>query len=286
MSKNDPSLISHKIATNPRKLPLHEFDRWGAGNFQIHEAGYVPLGMRWHYDRLCNPFWRFYYNSRAGSHIEEGGRRHALEPDQIMVIPENTSFNSRGGPGVPHLWVHFSPPLAARFAAARFTLPLSPALSALIKELQARMVGGRSLRTERQQIYHTCLALIHCCFSRAPLDREPPLPPALSAILETLERSLAVPQSNGTLAEQAHMSVEGFSRWFKRHLGVSPARYLAQRRVREACRLLSLTDRSIEAVAEAVGFANRHHFSRVFRENTGIPPAQFRRDHAAMVTGE
>jgi len=281
ISKNDPA--SKKGGSNPRKLPLHEFDRRGLGHFQIHEVGYVPLGMRWHYDRLCNSFWRFYYNGASGSHVEMEGRKIPLLPDQAMVIPENTLFNSRGAPGVPHLWIHFSPPLSARFAAERFTVPLDPALAATIAALQERLIGGRETRGERQQIFHACLAVIHSCFSRAPLRETPPLPAALSLIQETIEQSLAAPPSNQALARQAGMSVEGFSRWFKRHLGLSPARYVVQRRIREACRLLSLTDRSIEEVAETVGFANRHHFSRVFRRQTGRGPARFRRDHAASL---
>ncbi len=281
MSKTD--FPPGRGGSNPRKLPLHEFDRRGAGHFQVHEAGYVPLGMRWHYDRLRTTFWRFYYNGAPGSHIEEGGRRVPLTPDQALVIPENTLFNSRGAPGVPHLWIHFSPPLAARFDAARFTVPLDPALAATVAALHERLLGGRETRGERQQIFHACLAVIHSCFSRVPLKEEPPLPAALGEIQEAIEQSLAAPHSNGTLARQAGMSVEGFSRWFKRHLGLSPARYVAARRIREACRLLSLTERSIEEVAEAVGFANRHHFSRVFRIQTGRGPARFRREHAASL---
>jgi len=272
MSNHDPGLEP----ANPRKLSLHEFDRWEMGNFQVHETGYLPRGIRWHYDQLRNPFWRFYYNSKAGSYIEEGGETHPLEPDAVMVIPENTSFNSRNGDGVPHLWIHFSPPLMARFSPSRFTVPLNEALAANIRQLQRCLLGGRSLRLERQRIFHSALALVHCCFSQAPLGMEPPLPPILGLILENIERSLVHPPSNRDLAQQAGMSVEGFGRWFKRYLGLSPARYVGRRRIREACRLLALTDRSIEVIAESIGFANRHHFSRVFRQHTGCAPAQFR----------
>ena len=265
---------------NPRKISLHEFDRWGLGNFQIHETGYLPLGIRWHYDGLCNPFWRLYYNAKEGGYIEENGKKHPLRPDGVTVIPENTSFNSRSGEGVPHLWIHFSPPLAARFKARRFTVSLNPALEALIHDLQGFLLGGRERYAERRQIFHAALALVHCCFSREPLAMEEPLPPLLGSITERIERSLAHPPSNPDLAKAAGMSVEGFGRWFKRHMGISPARYVAKRRVREACRLLSLTDGSIERIAEEGGFANRHHFSRIFRQYAGLSPAEFRRQYA------
>ena len=73
------------------------------------------------------------------------------------------------------------------------------------------------------------------------------------------------------------MSVEAFIRWFKARTGRTPAAFVTERRVREACRRLAFGEESIEQVAEATGFANRHHFSRVFKQHAGCGPAEFRR---------
>ncbi len=81
---------------------------------------------------------------------------------------------------------------------------------------------------------------------------------------------------NQILARRVGRSVEGFIRWFHAEVGVSPQRYVLERRIHQACRQLSLTDLSIEEIAEAVGFSNRHHFTRVFTRVVGQPPARFR----------
>jgi AraC-like DNA-binding protein len=272
MSKNDLIPMSSR---NPPYVGFPEFDR--RGDCQIHECGYQPLGPQWPLHQLCNPFWRLYNNAKPGSYIELNGERHPLLPDEIAVIPENTPFSSRNGAGIPHLWIHFSPPFTARFTPAFFTIPVDDVLHLLIRQLQMSVLGPRKALIDRQRILHASLALLHCCLKQSPLEIQPPLPSSLSLILDNVERSLASPPSNGIMAQQAGMCVQGFARWFKHHLGASPARYVAQRRVREACRLLSLTDGSIEAISEAVGFANRYHFSRVFQQYTSHSPAQFRR---------
>jgi transcriptional regulator GlxA family with amidase domain len=103
------------------------------------------------------------------------------------------------------------------------------------------------------------------------------MPPRLGKVFSWIEHALGGEISNRLLAAQAGLSVEAFIRWFKAATGRTPATFVAERRVREACRRLAFTDDTIDQVAEAVGFANRHHFSRVFKRYAGCGPAQFRR---------
>lgn len=276
VSKSD--LIRWRNPLTARGVVLHEFDRWARG-LEIHECGYLPKGCRWHFDAVCSPFWRLYYNSRAGSHVEMGKRRIALLPGRVLLIPENTTFHCRGGIGVPHLWIHFSFPAPLRFDSTQVSLPIHPAMRGNLGVVRNwfQEAGRHADETKKRKLFHACSALLHSCLARAPLHLQESLPHVLSDVLEHIESSLAAPLTNPILARQARMSVEGFLRRFRTHQGMTPARYVARRRIQEACRLLTLTDRSIEEIAEAVGFANRHHFTRVFRQYTGEGPAQFRR---------
>jgi AraC family transcriptional regulator len=82
------------------------------------------------------------------------------------------------------------------------------------------------------------------------------------------------------LAGAAGLSRFHFGRVFKRHLGVSPARYVEQARIAQAKRLIVDARMSLASVAQAVGFADQSHFSRRFRVREGCTPAQFAREHA------
>jgi len=91
------------------------------------------------------------------------------------------------------------------------------------------------------------------------------------------ERSLRNPPSLDEMAARAHMGHRSFLRWFQRETGCTPVTFLTRRRIREACRLLRFGPDSIEQIAEATGFANRHHFTRAFSAQTGRGPSAFRK---------
>jgi transcriptional regulator GlxA family with amidase domain len=119
--------------------------------------------------------------------------------------------------------------------------------------------------------------MLHLIFAGSPGVRAETVPDRLRRVFNSIEHTLDGDITNPTLARQAGMSVEAFIRWFKARTGRTPAAFVAERRIREACRLLAFAEDSVEQVAEAVGFANRHHFSRVFKRYAGCGPAAFRR---------
>ena len=70
-----------------------------------------------------------------------------------------------------------------------------------------------------------------------------------------------------------------FCQIFQQTLGVSFHKYLNERRVNEAKRLLSVTAHPIGQIAEAVGLPEAKTFSRVFRAFEGITPTEWRQHY-------
>lgn len=70
-------------------------------------------------------------------------------------------------------------------------------------------------------------------------------------------------------------------RCFRRVLKQSPADYVRQYRMQMARGMLMDADRSILDIGMACGFENPSHFSRIFRENTGQTPSEYRRQIGA-----
>ena len=82
---------------------------------------------------------------------------------------------------------------------------------------------------------------------------------------------------NAMLARAAGMNVNAFIRKFRQATGHSPHNYRLRLRVEQACAWLREGGMSIEAIAEATGFCDRYHFSRVFKRVLEMTPAEFRR---------
>lgn len=64
-------------------------------------------------------------------------------------------------------------------------------------------------------------------------------------------------------------------RIFRCCAGMGPIQYFRTMRMKEAKRLIRETDLSITQIAEALGFSGIHHFSRVFKNTTGMSPREY-----------
>jgi AraC family transcriptional regulator len=78
------------------------------------------------------------------------------------------------------------------------------------------------------------------------------------------------------IAEQVGVHPAHLARAFRQRYGCSLGEYQRRLRVEDASRQLIATKRSLADIALAAGFADQAHFSRVFKERTGMTPAKFR----------
>lgn len=63
-----------------------------------------------------------------------------------------------------------------------------------------------------------------------------------------------------------------------RYLGCGLASYIRRQRIVHAQRLLKESSLSITEIAYAVGFSDYNHFSKIFRQITGVPARQYRQN--------
>ena len=82
------------------------------------------------------------------------------------------------------------------------------------------------------------------------------------------------------VADAVHLDPRYICRLFKRFKLPTPHRYLVNCRMNRAVELLVTTSQPIKLVAAAVGYDDPLHFSRVFRQSFGCPPAEFRKIRA------
>lgn len=81
------------------------------------------------------------------------------------------------------------------------------------------------------------------------------------------------------MAHQLGFSTSHFRALFKKHVGVSPGRFLKDLRTLEAKRCLQETVLPIKEISDRLGFANLSHFYRAFKTEVGATPSQYRKQY-------
>lgn len=81
------------------------------------------------------------------------------------------------------------------------------------------------------------------------------------------------------IANQFYMNTYYLCRTFKEVTGFHFTQYINTVRIRTSEKLLKTTSLSILEIANTVGYTNSTHFGRVFKEQLGLSPLQYRKIH-------
>ncbi len=78
------------------------------------------------------------------------------------------------------------------------------------------------------------------------------------------------------------LAERSFKRRFRLATGMAPLEYVHTLRLEEAKQMLETSDTPVEDVASEVGYEDAGFFSRLFRRNVSLTPAQYRKRFGAM----
>ncbi len=81
--------------------------------------------------------------------------------------------------------------------------------------------------------------------------------------------------SNDMIAAESGISTVYFRKIFTEYYGMSPIHYLHKLRIDKAKEMLRSEYGSVGAIAKTLGYSSIQHFSKTFREYTGISPKQY-----------
>ena len=138
-------------------------------------------------------------------------------------------------------------------------------LTILMHVLQRRQIGTHMVRTDtlKNQLYG-----VH-------QKRRKNIHMALEYIENNLDKEISIRK----LAKLCNYNEHYFSTYFKECMGMSPSKYINQLKLDKARFMIVGSDKSITQIAEELGFNSIHYFSRVFKSETGILPADYRKTH-------
>ncbi|QND73353.1 AraC family transcriptional regulator [Tardiphaga robiniae] len=110
--------------------------------------------------------------------------------------------------------------------------------------------------------------------------------PGIGRVLAAIHRDPTRDWTVEALADVMHASRSAFALRFANVVGQTPARYVAQLRMREAKQWLVRDRLKIAVVARRLGYESEAAFSRAFKRIIGAPPSHFRATLTAASSSE
>lgn len=92
-------------------------------------------------------------------------------------------------------------------------------------------------------------------------------------IHRVVEENYTSPISLEELAYLSGRSISSFKRDFQSICGETPAKWIREKRLSKARQMLQSSRMSVADVAYSLGFENPTHFSRIFKQQYGLPPS-------------
>ncbi|MYS82068.1 helix-turn-helix transcriptional regulator [Embleya scabrispora] len=254
----------------------HAGEQWVPARFLIHEH--------------THPEWEVYLQVHGLSRWTAAGRRYVLGPGHMfMVAPGTVHHMAEEHPGNHHFY------FAAIDTAAVFGR--HPALTEQWRNLPAvvHRPGAQSLAEPFAQLVReltvkrshqdegVALAADRLILEAGrllmpvPGTSELSIHPAVARIRTLLDGEFSRRWPLADLAERVGLAPTYLAGLFARETGMSPHRYLNERRIERARQLLAASDLTITAIGIEIGFGSGQHFARAFRQADGCTPQEYRR---------
>lgn len=99
----------------------------------------------------------------------------------------------------------------------------------------------------------------------------------ISSACEYIHLHYSEPINLPFISASVFLSSSYFSQLFKKETGLSFGEYLEKIRIHHSQILLCTTNKTIEEIAEQVGFSNQNYFTRIFKKNIGNSPLKYRK---------
>lgn len=129
-----------------------------------------------------------------------------------------------------------------------------------------------------QNILNIILFLIHSCqMTDVSITAATNITAECAAVRNYIDAHFKEPITLDVLAHATHRNKYYVAHAFKSAFGISPIKYLMERRVKESKYLLADTDYSVGDISALLGFSSASHFSQAFRRSTGETPNEYRK---------
>jgi len=211
------------------------------------------------------------YTNSYGVHSQE------IQSSRVMYCPAGELHTTSCDRGSVSFALELEPGWLERFGEV--SLPQAPAVFEL-----------GSMTSVMQRLHHEFHAIdrssaiaiegmileIVAVAMRSRLDPGKRAPRWLIEAREILDATYREQITIAEVADHVQVHPVHLATTFRHKYGLGIVDYIRGRRIEFASRLLADSDEALASVAQAAGFCDQSHFSRIFKRLTGITPAAYR----------
>jgi AraC-like DNA-binding protein len=207
--------------------------------------------------------------------------RHVLQPDSLFVIDRPGPYiYCYEGNGETWSFEYVTIGLTGSEAVLPKSLCTNPVMSLKehpeLKSPLNELIKIRLRPDYRAELRHSLLAYTFLMSYISARIEHNTVPAAVSDLRAILDANAGIPVSIGECCRKLGYTPEALIRLFKKFIGITPGRYLQNRRLTEVCELLRDSKLSVKEIAQRCGFDSQNYLGRIFKQSLGVTPVQYR----------
>jgi AraC family transcriptional regulator, arabinose operon regulatory protein len=283
MQKQEGFYGEKSVILNDQKIlhcRKHEF----CSDLHITDIGYYPRANYHGKERPsgCDQFVLIYCEKGKGSY-ELNQKRHHVIQNQFFILPANKPHKYAADLDEPWsiYWVHFSGKKADFFynqLSKSEEVPQNVIANTTRKIIFEDILHHLELSNNFDNIiYGNCflysyLASFQTTEIKISLNENDMIQQCIQLMKQNLDKNLKLADFSRIL----NISSSHLSATFKNRMQYSPIHLYTTYKIQKACQLLVGEPKLIKNIAYELGFDDQYHFSRVFKNEVGLSPKQFR----------
>lgn len=266
-SANSPSLQKYGVS----------FHWWSAEPTSLH----------------CHNFYEIFFVTRGSVLHEYNGRIHELPTRSLCLLRPGDIHRISPAPDLSCMHMnlcitpaHFNRLLAALSLSKEDFLEEKSCFSQLDEsdatfffhraEQINLLLHGNDHRV--QPLICELLSEALCALFRSREEKESRQPIWFTRLLQQIHSPDNLSITASQVYDLSNFSAPVIIACFRLYTGKTVCEYLRDMKMRHACSALSDTDISPLELSNLLGYASLSHFSRIFKETTGMPPAAYRKE--------
>ena len=273
-------------------------------HFLTLNVGFAHQNGDWNWKNVRSPFARLYYVTEGEAQVAIGSDLYTLTPNHLYLIPAFAEHSYTCHASFSHYYIHiYEDQQDGVGILDEYTFPVEVEATDTDLELIKRLSDMNpflklpesnpqtydnhptlinNIRLNKQRPFHDklesrgILFILMSHFFKQAVPKVEVKDDRIHQTIAFIRKHLDSHLDIESLADKACMSKDHFIRVFKKETGETPNVYITKLKLEKAELVLATSALSIKGVAQMLGYNDYSYFNRVFKQNIGVTPQQYR----------